>query len=197
MKILIAVPTYETIFPEVFKAIYNLAKPCDCDFDFVRGYDCATARNKIAEIAINNEYDYILMIDNDVLVPGYGLKTLLSDDKDIIFGYYPKRMGIITDSCICKLGERNYTQMHTIEELEGLSSSGQDILQIHGGGLGCALIKTDVFSKIPYPWFSWENYQNGNFLSEDLYFCSQCEKYGINLFADTRVRCQHLMREYK
>ena len=40
MKILIAVPTFETIQPEVFKAIYEL-RPAghELSFDFVKGYD--------------------------------------------------------------------------------------------------------------------------------------------------------------
>ena len=49
-KILIAVPTFENIKPECFKSIYNLINPKDylLYFDYVKGYDCARARNEIA-----------------------------------------------------------------------------------------------------------------------------------------------------
>ena len=55
MRILIAVPTFENIKPECFKSIYGLTRPEDCDlyFDYVRGYDCAKARNQ----------DQILLLD--------------------------------------------------------------------------------------------------------------------------------------
>ena len=48
MKILIAVPTYETIFPDTYKSIWDMDK-CghEVQFEFVRGYDVATARNNI------------------------------------------------------------------------------------------------------------------------------------------------------
>ena len=50
MKILIAVPTYENIYPDVFKAIYDLDKgDNDVDFQFFLGYTVAKARNMIAK----------------------------------------------------------------------------------------------------------------------------------------------------
>ena len=57
-RILIAVPTFENILPDTFKSIYNLDKTEDMivDFDFIRGYDCARARNLIANKAIKEEY---------------------------------------------------------------------------------------------------------------------------------------------
>jgi len=54
MKILIAVPTFETIKPECFKSIYGLTRPegYSLYFDYVAGYDCAKARNQIAKNAM-------------------------------------------------------------------------------------------------------------------------------------------------
>ena len=61
MRILIAIPTFETIQPEVFKAVYDLhSAGHELSFDFVKGYDCAVARNKISVLA-KGTYDYVLM----------------------------------------------------------------------------------------------------------------------------------------
>lgn len=58
MKILIAVPTFESIQPEVFKAIYDLDPAGhDLHFDFVKGYDCACARNRIGRLARYYQYE--------------------------------------------------------------------------------------------------------------------------------------------
>ena len=68
MRILIAVPTFENIYPDTFKSIYDLnTSGHDVIFEFVRGYDCATARNRIAQTAIDTNTDYVLMVDNDVV----------------------------------------------------------------------------------------------------------------------------------
>ena len=66
MSVLIAVPTFETIAPECFKAIYHL-KGDGLSFDFVKGYDCAKARNEIVKKALDGGFDYVLMIDSDVV----------------------------------------------------------------------------------------------------------------------------------
>ena len=59
MKILIAVPTFENIYPDTFKSIYDLnTEGHEVLFEFVRGYDCATARNRIAQMAIDKNTDY-------------------------------------------------------------------------------------------------------------------------------------------
>ena len=58
LNVLIAVPTFENILPDTFRSIYRLRdsvyKP---SFEFIRGYDCAKARNEIAKIVINQSFD--------------------------------------------------------------------------------------------------------------------------------------------
>lgn len=198
MKILIAVPTYETITPDTFKSIYGLKTGGHgCVFDFIRGYDCATARNNIAQRAIEEEADYVLMVDNDVVLPEDALLNLLEDSREICLGYYPHRNALnLYDgmTSVCKLGEENYTNQYTAPELHALRDTGDYKVQIHGGGMGCALIKTDLFKQFPYPWFDWVNYPDRGVLSEDLYFCELCKQAGVPVYTDTRVGCGHLFR---
>ena len=62
--------------------------------------------------------------------------------------------------------------------------------------MGCALIKTDVFRQISYPWYDWVNYKDDHrgMLSEDLYFCEQCRLNKIPIFTDSRAACGHIFR---
>lgn len=206
MKILIAVPTFENIYPDTFKSIYDLDKAgCECEFAFVRGYDCATARNSIAQMALDKGTDYVLMVDNDVVLPKEALVNLLDDVKDVCLGFYAHRD---TDNqyrgrtCVCKLYDSN-GQLHynypleseyTAEELRQMREAGEYKVAIHGGGMGCAFIKTDIFKRINYPWYDWVNYKSRGMLSEDLYFCEQCKTYRIPVYTDTRVECGHIFR---
>lgn len=206
MNILIAVPTFENIYPDTFKSIYDLdVTGHDVAFEFVRGYDCATARNKIARLAINGGYDYALMIDNDVVLPKDALVNLLDDPKDVCLGYYAHRDAdniYRGRTCVCKLltvdgvRHKNYPleSEYTAQEMAGLKAKGEYKIRIHGGGMGCALIKTDVFERTKYPWYDWANYKDGRMLSEDLYFCENCRKNSIQIYADTRVNCGHMLR---
>lgn len=198
MKILIAVPTYETITPDTFKSIYGLDQGGHwCVFDFVRGYDCATARNNIAQQSMDENADYVLMVDNDVVIPPDALVNMLEDPKEVCLGYYPHRNAFnIYDGAtsVCKLGEYNYTDQFTSAELIALREQGTHKLEIHGGGMGCALIRTDLFRRFEYPWFDWVNYKDRGVLSEDLYFCELCKEAGVPVYTDTRVGCGHLFR---
>lgn len=206
MKILIAVPTFENIYPDTFKSIYDVDPAGnELSFEFVRGYDCATARNNIAKLALDLRTDYVLMVDNDVILPKDAIVNLTENIKDVCLGYYAHRD---TDNvyrgrtCICKLyngnGEKyfNYPleSEYTASELASLKQAEEYKIQIHGGGMGCAFINTDVFYKLKYPWYDWVNYRNKGMLSEDLYFCEGCRKNGIAIYADTRVNCGHVLR---
>lgn len=198
MKIFIAVPTYENITPDTYKSIYGLDGGGNhLVFDFVRGYDCAAARNNIARQALNEHADYALMVDNDVVIPPDAMVNLLEGEKDVCLGYYPHRNALNTydgKTSVCRLGEFNYTQQYPSLELLSLKERGEHKIQVHGGGMGCALIRTDVFRRLEYPWFAWVNYKDGGVLSEDLYFCELCNAAGIPVYADTRVGCGHLFR---
>lgn len=208
MKILIAVPTFETIYPDTYKGIWDLDK-CGHEvlFDSVRGYDVATARNRIAQKALNMETDYVLMVDNDVVLPENALRLLLEDAKDVNLGYYAHRDpdNIYRGrTCICKLKDEHGTEYYnypleseySAEEMHGMADAGTRKIEVHGGGMGCALIRTEVFRITSYPWYDWVNYGDANrgMLSEDLYFCSLCRIHGIPIYADVRVGCGHLLR---
>lgn len=208
MKILIAVPTFENITPDTFKSIYDLdTGDNEVFFEFVRGYDCATARNRIAQLSLDMKADYVLMVDNDVVLPEDTLTCLLEDPKEVCLGFYPHRsVDNVYNyrSCVCKLCDENGTKYfnypleseYTVYELRQLRENGEYKVEIHGGGMGCAFIKTDVFRKVEYPWYDWVNYKDKHrgMLSEDLYFCVVCRKADIPIYTDTRVSCGHLLR---
>ena len=94
MRILIAVPTFENITPDTFKSIYEL-DTCgnEVGFDFVRGYDCATARNHIVMEAKDSGADYVLMVDNDVVLPDDVIRNFTEELTDVCLGFYAHRDG--------------------------------------------------------------------------------------------------------
>jgi len=208
MKILIAVPTFETIYPDTYKSIWEMDK-CGHEvlFEFVRGYDVATARNRIAQKAMDLNTDYVLMVDNDVVLPKDLLYIMLGEETDVVLGYYAHRDNdniYRGNTCVCKLYQDdgsyyyNYPleSEYTAEELQRLNESGEWRVQIHGGGMGCAFIRTNVFRRIEYPWYDWVNYADDNrgMLSEDLFFCERCKAAGIPIYTDARAACGHMLR---
>ena len=191
MKILIAVPTFENIMPETFRAIYECGAGV-ADFEFVKGYDCAKARNEIVRKATNGEYDYVLMVDSDVIIPKDTLTLLLEGEPDIITGIIPKKNTKVGEAELFKLGQKNFVDRFLYSELPE-----NERIEVKGGGFGCALVKCSVFKSMKYPWFKYVSYDSGSFLSEDLYFFNEARKAGYKILADTRVKCGHAVRYFQ
>lgn len=194
MKILIAIPTFENIYPEVFKAIYDLDK-CghDVSFEYVKGYDCAKARNVISDKAIECGYDYVMMVDSDAIIPTDALKHMLEGDAEMVLGCVPKKVKRGETVLFASKDNLKGKGFHTPIPYSQLQ--GTERIDLKGGGFGCALISTKVFSALKYPYFKYVVYESKAALSEDLYFCREVRNVGFRIEADPRVKCGHIAKK--
>lgn len=188
-KVLVAVPVADKAEPAVFKAIFDMRKPCFCGFEYVKGYVTDKARNDIARKAMEQGYTHVMMVDSDVVVPNDALTYMLEGDADVVLGCYPRKNTVTGQSELFRDG-KDFTDENNIPYSEIEASDRR--MPVKGGGMGCALIKCDVFRKLDFPWFDYVMYQDGNVLSEDLRFCEKCLHAGIAMQADARVRCGHI-----
>jgi hypothetical protein len=61
-------------------------------------------------------------------------------------------------------------------------------------GMGFHLFKTEMFKKMPYPWFvTLQQYDQGGAraYTQDLYFFENAAKYGYKFACDTRCKVGH------
>lgn len=191
MRILIAIPTFETIQPEVFKAVYDLRDAGhELSFEFVRGYDCAVARNKISVLA-KGTYDYVLMVDSDTIIPPDTLELMLDTDVDICLGVCPRKNTKEGETAMVKMTDMSYRDFYHYDELPAEKT------EVKGGGFACALIKTTVLTALDYPYFQYVTNEDCSTFSEDFYFCQHARLYGYQVIMDPRVKCGHLARYYQ
>ena len=191
-KILIAVPTFETIKPECFKGIYGIKPPEEYNlfFDYIKGYDCAKARNEIAKEAIEYNMDYVLMIDSDIAVPRLTVTKLLECECDVALGWYYRKRTKTDETIIFDFG-KDFNSHNAIKGQTMINDINESFL-CKGGGLGIALIKTEVFEKINFPYFKFVNYPNDTILSEDLYFCNQVRNAGMKIKCNPFIKGDHI-----
>ncbi len=197
-KILIAIPTSRYIENHTFQSVYDLTVPDGnkTELSIVQGYAVHQARNILVNNAIEKHCDYIFFVDGDVILPKDILKGLIDDDKDIICGYYLKK---IEEQRICELCGNNPSDPNSevtpnIVETDLPATTG--VYGIRACGFGCTLIKVDVFKKMleaepdklcfDYVW------QKGRVISEDFLFCKRAEALGYKIFVDTRYKCGHI-----
>lgn len=183
MKIMLAIPTDKYIETACFESIYNMDK-CGHDVEMCTcmGYGVDTARNILAEEAINNEYDYVLWVDSDMVIPADALKRLLSHGKDIVSGLYSYKV-LLRDEvcCLKKVGDRygNYKASEIVKL--------HDLLEVDAFGFGCALTSVKALKSIKEPRFVFKQD-----LGEDIYFCIKAKEAGFSLYADPNVLCGHI-----
>ncbi|MBR4614653.1 MAG: hypothetical protein IKO55_03520 [Kiritimatiellae bacterium] len=186
MTVLIAIPTFERVHAACFQAVFDAAMYYgDCDLDIVTGYDCARARNAIAKKAIEGGYSHVLMVDSDIVIPADCIGNLLEPAARIVLGFYRRK----DDSGAFEMfsDAPGYRLMHDAD-LEGAS----DRIEVKGGGFGCAMVEVEAFKRLRFPWFVYEQREDGSVLSEDLHFSRIAQNAGIRTYADTRVLCGHV-----
>lgn len=140
-------------------------------------------RNAAAKIAIENNYDYLMFIDDDVVVPLDMFDKLVAVQKDIIAGWTVIR-GYPFDNMFFKFDDKhNLVNVKDVERKSG-------ILDVDAIGFSTALIKVDLLKQIPPPWFV-----TGPTNTEDIYFCLKARKHvpECTICVDTSIETAHIL----
>jgi len=186
-KILIAIPTNKNIESDTFKSIYDLKIPdgYKTQLEFFYGYQVDQIRNLIAEWGKN--YDFVLHVDSDIVLPNDTLQRLISYDKDIVSGVYVQRNDENRPEIFLDNPQTGGLD-HAI--LDGLPHG---LVQVGGCGFGCVLVKGEVYRALEYPHFLYKSaIDHKNTISEDTYFCQKARAAGFEVWADTSLMCDHI-----
>lgn len=153
-------------------------------------------RNLCAKLVLEQGYDYLMFLDDDVLVQPDTYKSLRAADKDIVMALtfvrgwpYPpmffKSEGIDTD----KSGFRQEKLVHYNDWNENINENG--LVKCAALGFSCALIKVDVLKAMNPPYFITSEMQ-----TEDVYFCVKARltlEPEPEIFVDTKVPTEHML----
>lgn len=188
-RVLIALPTRKDIEPETFKAIYDMIIPDEVEtyLEYFYGYRIDQVRNKIAEYAINNQFDYVLFVDSDIIMPPNTLQRFIEADKAVIGGVYVQK----TDDSILELWHDNGNRflLDDLKDKKGL-------IQVGAIGFGCVLVKTHILEELGYPQFEYNvALDHNDTVSEDFDFCMNANDGG-DIWADLDIKLTHIGKRY-
>ena len=146
------------------------------------------ARETMAEKALECGAEWLLFIDDDMIIPKFMFEGLMrhGNDADIIsplaFQRVPPYNPVIykTEAKADKDGLR-------IHHDAILDYEPGSIVYPDSVGFGVVLIRTEVLKKMPKPWFFSNSY-----VGEDIYFCIRAKKLGFKCLVDTRVKVGHM-----
>lgn len=138
-------------------------------------------RNVTAKLALEAEFDYLMFVDDDVVIPMDAFDKLLAADKDIVAGWTIIR-GWPYENMFFKFDEK-----HNLPNVKDVKRNS-GILDVDAIGFSCALIKVDLLRKIPPPWFV-----TGPSNTEDIYFCLKARQYvkDCTIAVDTSIETAH------
>lgn len=154
-----------------------------------RGPPVHISRQFLVEQALEWGADYVFFIDTDVILESppnvnVALQRLLQHNLPIVSGLYrAKKSGPnFNPWAMWKFKSKD-------EGFESIGSWTSKMVHVDVVGLGCCLIKSDVFINTPKPWFRWDlDYAP----SEDFYFLMKARTVGYDTIVDTTIRASHI-----
>ncbi len=168
------------------------------------------SRNKIINYALENNFDYILMLDQDVIPTTNIIEELLKENKDLISGLYynhfmvsgkmktlPVAWTTLTDAEFDELKSKISLppSVKSVDEiprhLTAEEIKSKKILEVFHPSAGAMLISKNVFSKIDYS-LNQASLAETN-ISDDVIFIRKARKAGFVCYCNTSVLCDHLL----
>ena len=188
MKLLIAIPTMDTVPVDFMKSLVNLTNRLKDDgVDFETCIESGTliymARDRLASVAVNGDYTHVLWLDSDMVFEPEIFEDLQFCGKDFVSGIAHGRRSPFL-SCLFKNISLESLQRWKLEEYP------KEPFEVAGCGFACVLIKTSILRDVMQtcktcftPFLQY---------GEDLSFCKRAVTLGYKIFAEPAVRLGHV-----
>lgn len=146
------------------------------------------SRRALAKEAVERGDDYLLWADTDHSFPEDALLRLLSHRLDIVGINQPRRMIPTGPTTLGLDGKLIWTT-------RAMAEAGR-IEEVAHVGFGLTLIRTEVFRRLPQPWFAMTTGPDGYLdIGEDAWFSGNARNAGFRIHCDHRLSWEsiHIM----
>jgi len=188
MKILLGMPCVREIPTKTVISLLQTVDKASVHPMIVEGSLIYDARDAIARYAVDNDYDYVLYVDSDMIFSSEDLKKLVSHDADIVSGLYVTRRGENKNVCYKKIITRRRFPYRAPDLIVDPCTSGY--APVAACGFGFCLIKTSVVKCMLKRYKSLFEPKWG--VGEDIAFCIRAKKCGYQVFTDRDVKLGHI-----
>lgn len=143
----------------------------------------AANRQQIAEQAVEDGFEYLFFLDDDIVCPAETLQLLHNQFTD------PQ---VMVCGGICPAKEEYPTPLVFKEFDTGGPFFGWkkgDVFPCKALGTGCMMIRTKIFESLNKPWFKFDDEHKQG---EDVYFCRKVNEAGFIILAHAGVLPDHI-----
>lgn len=187
-EVLVAILTRGLVSTRWALGLRGLQLPGASNIILLSGMPFDHARNEAAAKCLQDGYQWLLFLDDDVIPPADAFERLRQHGKDIVSGLYYRRAEPVCPVAMVENGKgRVYAEINRPGEL----------IEVDLVGAGMLLIHRRVFETMPRPWFEWlldrPEIPEAERTSEDYHFCRKAKRnHGFKIFLDTFVQCLHV-----
>ena len=147
------------------------------------------AREALADHALAGGMDYMLMIDDDMIIPPDMFERLYENNVDVVaplaFTRNAPHYAVIYE---CKKGWDPVTKCDYFMNHFARNYPENELVRCDAVGFGSVLIKMDVIRKMKRPYF-----MSTCGTGEDVLFCYNAQQQaGAKVYMDTRVKLGHI-----
>lgn len=181
-QVAICVPVRDLVTAAFTYSLSMLTKKCGeagvkVSLHMVMGSEIAMQRQQLVDEALQTDCTHILWLDSDMKFPTNVLEALLSYDKDIIACNYSTRVPPHRPVAFKMEGNLDSRVFNTT-----------GVEEIFAVGMGCMLVKREVYERIERPHFSvaW-NDDFTNLVGEDVFFCKKAKENGYTVWLENEL----------
>ncbi len=157
----------------------------------------ARSLNCIRDYFLENNYDYLLNIESDLLPPRDIIKNLLAHNKLVVgslynIGFYNNNEEPLRPCLFNVRKPKGILETYNLPSNEGFAFFGNGLVKVHGMGIGCVLIHKQILEKFKF-WF----YIDNKIKHSDVLFYMDLRNNGYDVFVDTDYLIPHYNKDWK
>ena len=189
MRITIAVPCMDQVPAPFAQSLATLQKVGECKLAFQMSSLIYTSRNALAQMAIQNESDYILWLDSDMVFDPDQLVRMVdyckATGEQFLTAIYYRRVPPFTPVLFDKLEMKD-----GICEWSDFKEIPQRPFVVGGCGFGGVLMDTEVAISV-LGRFN-QMFEPINRCGEDIAFCWRARECGYRIVCDPSIKMGHV-----
>lgn len=148
----------------------------------------AESQEILRKYVLDNDYDYLVMIESDIIPPLTCLTSLLSHQKPVVCGSYFIGHGVDSYPMRQLVEKEGMQERYTINSdgTYAINDFDGQLKDVQNGGFGCIAIHRSVLSQIQF------RSEKGLDSHSDSFFGADLAELGIEQYQDTTLFCKHL-----
>lgn len=146
-------------------------------------------KNSAIQYALDHNYDYLFLVDADLVLHPYTLAHLISQNKHFIFEVF---WTLFFNAKYHKPNAWDYHSWAYYDESTLLKLAKPGVYKIGGGG-ACTLISKEILSK----GLTFSRLPSLNYLGEDRHFCTRAQALGYDTVVDTHYPAYHIFYDHQ